>query len=100
MAEISTYASGRLKTNERRIAKILLGLVESSNELSKEFKDRFQVSVSAKYQSLTLIIPKTNDKELGVFEYNILDKWADDNNIGWNWEDERETYNTIGWDLR
>ena len=97
MADFSEYGRGRLGSTEKRVGKVLIDKVNSSN-LSKEFKDGFKVSMSAKYQKPTLIVPKTNDIELGKFEYDVLRLWAEKEHTSWEWGDERDTYYVIDWD--
>jgi len=94
---ISPYGKDRLRPNEKRIAKDLLERIKKAKNLSNKFKENFEVSVSAKYQKPTIIVPKTNDKELGIFEYEYLSHWAEDNHVGWDWDVERDDYIVIFW---
>ena len=98
MAKISDYAKGRMRPNEQRIAKELVEDVKKS-DLSQEFKEGFSISMSAKYQTLTLIVPTKGNtfKELGKFEYDVLGLWAEKNHVGWEWRDERDDYVVIDW---
>lgn len=98
MAEISSYGQDRLRPNELRVAKDLVKIVKNSKILSKKFKDNFSIDVCAKYQYPIILVPKTTDKELGKFEYDMLGIWAQINNIGWDWEEESSTYYVIGWE--